>query len=112
MLILDRTIVSGRSLEHVLSSDFGSGLENGNAIVSGNRVLYEEFNTWLKFTQDSYESEFSTNAETTHRLKLVEFHCVYVLFRRVFRSSSKPDTKQFKRMWELQKKYILFSHIF
>lgn len=66
--------------------------------------MYDLFSQHVSTSIAAFEAGLQQPAETFHRHKLVELYLVYSLFRRLFRQSSKPDSKMFKKLWELQKK--------
>ncbi len=89
-----------------LPQDFGlageGGAANSQAFVAGNRVLFDEYNEYIRTQLDALETGLGDATETFPRTKLVEVHASYVLFRRLFRASSKPDVKLYRRVWEMQ----------
>jgi WASH complex subunit 7 len=108
LLAIDRDLIAGSCLEVVLNQDFGL-IVDGNtaqaqALVAGNRVLFDEFNDYIRSTLETMETGLGDASETFPRTRVVELHAVYVLFRRLFRASSKPDVKLFRRIWDLQRK--------
>ncbi len=68
---LDRTIISSRCFEAVLQQDYALPSDgNAQALVAGNRVLYDEFNSWINDAFQALETGLADSAETLPRTKV------------------------------------------
>jgi WASH complex subunit 7 len=114
LVALDRQIFGAKLFESFLSQEFGlpgegqGSKESAKALISGNRVLSEELIEVIKELYKRYTGGIvEGTVETCPRHSLVEVYGVYVLYRRLFRTTVKPDKKVFKEMWGLQKQVPL-----
>lgn len=110
LVALDKQIFSAKLFESFLSQEFGlpgdgqGNKDSARALVAGNRVLAEELVEVVKDLYKRYTGALvEGGVETCGRNCVVEVFGAYVLYRRLFRTTVKPDKKLFKEMWGLQK---------
>ncbi len=72
--------------------------------MAGNRVLHDEFVHVLKAVYKRLVGGLGEPIESYERERLVDLFGLYALYRRLFRTTVKPDKKLFKTLWEVQKK--------
>lgn len=106
LLQLDSTILSAGIFEGLLSQTYGELGQSAasRALVSGNKVLAEQFSFTIKSYFRRIKAGIGENVETYSRQNIVDLFCLYALFRRLFRETMKPDSSLYKDLWALQKK--------
>eukprot|EP01006_Ploeotia_vitrea_P049070 TRINITY_DN67306_c3_g4_i3.p1 TRINITY_DN67306_c3_g4~~TRINITY_DN67306_c3_g4_i3.p1 ORF type:complete len:1284 (+),score=789.38 TRINITY_DN67306_c3_g4_i3:263-4114(+) len=113
LLQLEQRVLSGRILAGCLHQDMGlvRGTTASKTLVSGNKIMYDEFTFIVTTLQKRYTMELNETVESFSRNKLVELACLYAIYRRLFEATSKPDKKLYRKLWDTQQK-IPIVHLY
>ncbi len=103
LIDLDRSVLKCTVFEDAISQEFGlPGARSNETLVSGNKILFQELTELIRELIKKVQLGLGAAVETYPREFAVEVYSLYALYRRIFATTSTPDKRMFKSLWDMQ----------